>query len=151
MKKLIPFLFLATPVIAEENIKPFYFGIDIAGATYGEQGVDDRATMGTAYGRLGYQINEFIATEIRAGFGLSSDNVDVFGIDASVDLDYMYGAYVVTGVNVYDTVYPYVVFGITRGEITGTAQIGQITFSETDASFGIGVEWLTFENVSINM
>ena len=59
--------------LAEKN----YFGGNIAFVGYSEDGINDEASLTMISGRLGTKFNENLSGEVRVGFGVSDDTIDV--------------------------------------------------------------------------
>jgi opacity protein-like surface antigen len=129
-----------------------YFGGSAAFLDYSEDGISEEASLTAIYGRLGTNFNDNFSGEIRAGIGVGDDTVDVLGTDVNVELDHMFGAYVRGGIQVGQAVFPYVIVGYTRGKGTVSASgFGSESETESDASFGLGVDGHLTENLVVNV
>lgn len=86
--------------------------------------------------KFGSKASPSMSTELRIGFGVSSDDFD--GIDYKINN--MYGAYLKVhaseGVN-----QPYFIVGYTKGKMSATFEGDSLSDSEDDFSFGIGVDF----------
>jgi len=127
-----------------------YFGGNISFLEYSEGGFEE-ASLTAVVGRLGTTFNENFSGEIRLGFGVGDDSVDVFGTDVDVELDNMFGVYVRGGIPVTDSFFPYAIVGYTRGEVTASALGYSESNSESDVSFGLGADINLSQNAIINM
>tara|TARA_R110001592_G_scaffold357853_1_gene661654 strand:+ start:83 stop:619 length:537 start_codon:yes stop_codon:yes gene_type:complete len=132
--------------LAEQN----YAGGSIAFVDYSEEAISDDASLMMLSGRLGTKFNENLSGEIRIGFGIGDDSVNVFGNDVDVELDTMFGAYVRGGIQAADKFYPYVVLGYTRGEVTASVPGFSDSESESDVSFGLGADVDINEKLTFN-
>ncbi len=140
---------LVVPVLAEDQ---FYGGLGFVFLDYSEEGVDEDLSLTAIYGRIGSQFNENFSGEIRAGFGVGDDSVDILGIDVDLELDTFFGAYLRGGIPVSETFSPYAVVGFTRGELTASASgFGSESESETDVSFGLGADITANDDVVLNL
>lgn len=118
-----------------------YLGANLGFFNYSESGIDDEAVLQTLNGRLGLSFNRNFSGEIRVGFGTGDDSVRVLNTDVNVELDNMYGAYARGSVPISEVISPYAVLGYTRGKVTASASgFGSTSLSESDVSFGIGVD-----------
>ena len=101
--------------------------------------------------RLGTNFNENFSGEIRAGFGVSEDAVNLGTLDVNVGLDRVYGAYLRGGIPVFDSFFPYVVVGYTRGKISVSAPgFPSVSTTESDTSFGLGLDFDVSESITVN-
>lgn len=140
---------LVSPVIAENQ---YYAGGGLAFLDYSEHGIGDDASLNALYGRLGMNFNENFSGEIRAGFGVGDDSVDVYGIDVDVELDNFFGAYVRGGIPAAESFFPYAVLGYTRSEVTASISgYGSESESESDVSFGVGADVKVSDNLYLNV
>ncbi|HTN32431.1 MAG TPA: porin family protein [Marinobacter sp.] len=128
--------FSSSVALADQN----YVGASFAFVDYSEEGIRDDASLTMIAGRLGAKFNKNLSGEIRVGFGVGDDSVNVLGTDVDVELNTMFGAYVRGGVEVAKSFYPYVVLGYTRGEITLSVPGYSRSDSESDVSFGLGAD-----------
>lgn len=129
-----------------------YYGGNISFLDYSVEGIDDDASLTAIVGRFGTTFNENFSGEVRLGFGVGDDTVDVFGFDADVELDNMFGAYVRGGIPVTDSFFPYAIVGYTRGEVTASISgFGSESESESDVSFGVGADVNVNQNIIINV
>jgi opacity protein-like surface antigen len=132
--------------LAEKN----YAGGSIAFVDYSEEGISDASLMMLA-GRLGTKFNENFSGEIRLGFGVGDDSVNVSGTDVDIELDSMFGAYVRGGLQAADSFYPYVALGYTRGEVTASVPGFSTSESESDISFGFGADVDINKKLTLNI
>ena len=128
---------LSTPALAEP--KP-YLGAGGALMNVSFDGIDDDADIAAFYGRAGMEFVDNISGELRAGYGLTEDEVDVFGGSVDIELDYFVGAYLRGSLPIHETVKPYAIIGLTKGQLTASANGSSDSGSENDFSFGFGVD-----------
>lgn len=129
-----------------------YYGANILFLDYSEEDIDDDASLTAIVGRLGTSFNENFSGEIRLGIGVGDDDVDVFGFDADVELDNMYGAYIRGGIAVTESFYPYAIVGYTHGKVTASVSgFGSESESESDVSFGVGADVNVTESIIVNI
>jgi opacity protein-like surface antigen len=122
-----------------------YFGGGLAVTELSEEG--DEVSLNVIHARVGKFFNENISLEARAGFGVGDDDID--GI--KVELSNYYGVYLRGGFPVNETLYPYAVLGYTRGKIKASYGGDSISSSESDTSFGLGVDIKLNEKAAINL
>ncbi len=149
MKKGIIFLALCALSISAAAQQESYIGGNLSFLDYSETGLDD-ASLTAAVAKLGNRINDNIAAEFRLGFGLGSDEVDVQGIPVDLELDNLFGVYVKGGMPLAQNLYPYAVLGYTRAKLTATAYGNSFSDSETDISFGFGLDLKTASEVTFS-
>ena len=141
--------FSATATAEIEGSK--YSVIQFAKIIYSEPGIND-IEPSALVGRFGSFINDTVAVEGRVGAGLADDSGDVFGSNATVEVDTFFGVYVVPTLELSGNVQGYGVLGITKGEVSTTV-IGSGSFSksETDVSFGLGINFGINESVGLSL
>ncbi len=145
-------IFLSSALCATAQAEGGYFGGNFSLLDYSEQGVSDDASLTAIYGRLGTNFNDNFSGELRVGLGIGDDSVEFDDLNADVELDNMYGAYVRGGVPVSESFFPYIVFGYTRGEVTASVSgFGSVSESESDISFGLGSDINISQNLSFNL
>ncbi|PFG11088.1 MULTISPECIES: porin family protein [unclassified Marinobacter] len=128
-----------------------YAGANLNFLEYNENGINDDASLTAGTFRLGAQVNEYLSGELRAGLGFSDDTVNITGTDVDIELDSLFGAYLRGGFPITKQIYPYAVFGVTRGQVTYSAQGFSESKSETDTSFGVGVDFTLIDQVTLNV
>ena len=107
----------------------------------------DDAKLNTASLRVGTFFDRSFSGEIRVGTGIGDDTV---GGVADVEIDHLIGAYLRSGVLTSGSVYPYLVAGVTQGKVTSKIAGVKSSNSETDLSFGIGIDYTVKNSVSFN-
>lgn len=131
-----------------------YLGANYTLATYEEDGASGELDLGLLVGKAGAQITPYIAAELRVGFGVADDSVPAPGGEIELELDSLVGAYVVAGIPNESPIYPYVVAGFTRGELTASynGSLGSLSESESesDFSYGVGANFTVNEQFSLN-
>ena len=139
---------LLLPSAYAEN--KIYVGGGFSALDYSEDVVSDDASLSVIYGRVGMHFNENFSGELRAGFGVGDDDVNVLGTNVNVELKNTYGAYFRAGIPT-ETVFPYVILGYTSGKVEGEiAGLGSADESESSFSYGIGADVSISEGIKIN-
>jgi opacity protein-like surface antigen len=110
-------------------------GITEANIDFGGSDVEPTAL----FARIGYQINDIFAVEGRIGTG--------FDDDKGVDIDEMLGIYGKAGIPTSVGLYPYVMLGLTSGEISA----GRYSEDDSDISYGIGVDYWVTSQFSVGL
>lgn len=121
-----------------------YFGGGIARVDVDEATFNIKAKLPGAYLRAGWQFNDYMSLEARAGAGLGGDKIDGYDIK----LEHFFGAYARAGLWVNDAFYPYLIGGYTRSEIKIETEAAA---SDSDLSWGLGVDIATSEQWRINL
>jgi len=104
----------------------------------------------------GIYFHKNFAAEARLGFGIGDDTyTDFVGDSLKVELDNYLGLYL-RGEIPIEKLKLYGIVGFTRGEITGTFDIGGFgTFSESedesDFSYGVGLDILPTDKLGLNL
>ena len=129
----------------------FYVGGGISAIEYSESGISDDADLTALYGRVGTKFNDYLSAEIRAGFGIDDDEVEAFGVDIDTELENFYGVYLRGGIPTNSIAYPYVVLGYTRGEIEASVPGFSLSESESDVSYGVGLDLNLTDRVTLNL
>ncbi|MFC5372553.1 porin family protein [Brevundimonas faecalis] len=81
---------LATPVFAQSNPEPRGYG------SLGYTHVDgDTASTGAVTGRLGVNLNRFLAVETEASVGVKKDDVTINGVEGNIKQEWDAAGYVV--------------------------------------------------------
>jgi len=129
-----------------------YGGIQFATFKYTEDGIDPEYNPTGLIGRFGKNINESFSIEGRLGIGLSDDTNQIFGIDATLELDTLIGVYGLGHVMVNESSSVYGLIGFTQAEATVSAP-GFISSSDDESglSLGIGADIGTGNNVAFNI
>ncbi len=143
---------LALSISAPVNAQPKpYLGVGAGFFEYEEDGVSDDATLAGAYGRAGVEFIDNISGELRLGTGIGDDDVSVGGTNVTVELDYFVGAYLRGSLPVHETVKPYAIIGATEGELTASAGGFSVSASESDLSYGFGLDFLIDERSTVSV
>ncbi len=123
-----------------------YYGGNISFLDYSEQGLND-LSFTTLHAKLGTSFHENLSGELRLGFGLDGDSIGA----VDVDVENFYGAYLKVGGEINESAYPYIILGITRGELEASAFGLNASTSETDISYGVGIDLGNTENIGFNL
>lgn len=140
--------FVSCSAVAAEP-SPFYAGVNYVHATYDADGFDTLNPTAVAL-RFGTEINPNFAVEGRAGFGVSADTIDIFGIDVDLEIDNFYGVYA-RGMWPTGYVTPYALLGWTKGKVTASAFGASDSESDDDISYGLGIDMWATPKVAINL
>lgn len=131
-----------------------YLGLNYTLATYEDEALPDELDFGVLVGKAGAQITPFLAAELRAGFGVADDSFSAPGERLEFEVDSLVGAYLVAGVPNESPIYPYVVAGFSRAELTASysGSLGSFSESESesDFSYGVGANFAVNEQFSLN-
>jgi opacity protein-like surface antigen len=139
---------------AQDAAPKAYVGGNYVFVTYDEDGFAEDIDMGALVAKVGAKINPYVSAELRAGFGVADDSATVNGVTGEIEVDYLVGGYGVLGIPNETPVYPYVVLGFTKGELTasvrGPGGSASASASETDFSYGVGANFDVSTNVQMN-
>ncbi|MDY6920203.1 MAG: porin family protein [Pseudomonadota bacterium] len=114
--------------------------------------LDLDASLTAVTGRLGSFFNDNMAGEVRVSLGVDGDTVGSGIFKADVDLKSMIGGYLRLGAPVSDSLFPYAVVGFTRTELeVDFENFGSESDSETDISYGLGVDLSLDRNLRLNV
>ena len=147
-KSLLVLSISAAPLMA--SAADPYFGGNFALVEYTEEGFPD-ASLNSIYGRFGAYFGENFSGELRLGVGIGDDTVNYEGTDVNVELKDFYGVYLRGGVPIGEIFYPYAIIGYTKGKVEGSAYGISESFSESDASFGVGADFSFTETLKLNL
>lgn len=128
------------------NYRP-YGGLDymfIDTVNYGGE-----ANLGAVRGKLGAELNPYLALEGSVGTGVVSDHDDRF--NDKLKLTQIWGLYIRGILPLHDRIKVYGLFGITRTEFEGTpADTGQTgSYHTAGYSYGLGFEVFPLDNLAI--
>lgn len=143
-------LFISAHAESESYKTRSYVGGNIANLTYSETGTQDDVSWLSGYGRFGAQIEDYVSVEWRVGTGFQSEEVTLLDSPADVSLDMFYGAYLLGGIPISKSIYPYALIGYTRGELEVHGPELNVEAEESDISFGIGINIDISKDFSIN-
>ena len=122
-----------------------YWGAGVTSTKYTES--NEEASLSAFYGRFGKTINENFSIEGRIGLGLTGD--DIYGVD--LELKNYYGAYIRAGAPVTNIIFPYAIVGYSRGKLEASSGGYSASASESDTSFGLGVDFNVKDGNVINL
>ncbi|GGF63481.1 porin family protein [Alteromonas lipolytica] len=135
----------ASNVNAAETLSPsIYAGASAVYVDYSEGDID--MDLGAILGRVGTQLTDYVALEARLGTGVSDDSL--YGVE--LELNYMYGLYAKAGFE-NNGFYPYVVLGYTKGELEASYGGYHENASDSDLSYGAGIDYAFTDRVSGNI
>ncbi|WP_166263837.1 porin family protein [Marinobacter caseinilyticus] len=121
-----------------------------AGGNYTFVNVDGNgfdADLGTLSGKVGANVTPFLGLEARAGFGVDDDTQN--GVELSADN--FFGGYATLNLANESPATPYAIFGFTRYELEAQSFFGTVSDSESDFSYGLGVNLALSEELSGNI
>lgn len=107
----------------------------------------DDAKLNTVNLRVGTFFDRSFSGEIRVGTGIGEDTI---GGVLDVEIDQLIGAYLRSGVLTSGNLFPYLVAGVTQAKVTTKVAGAKNSESETDLSFGIGIDYTVKNSVSFN-
>lgn len=120
-----------------------YAGLQYALVTYDEEGFDEVEPTALV-GKFGRFVNDNISIEGRLGIGLADDDIDVTipglgTFEAEVEVDMLYGAYLVAHSDKTGNLNFYGVIGVSKGELE--VSIGPVSADgdESGLSYGAGI------------
>ncbi len=131
-------------------ISPLAFANGYVGGSYSffDYAADDLGSdlsIGALSVNGGYQFHEYLAVEGRVGVGIGDDTLD----GATLEMDHYLGAYVKAGMPIHNF-YPYALLGMTYMELTVSGAEGSFSDSESDLSYGIGLDYYLNNQISLN-
>lgn len=144
----------ASGASAQDAVEGGYVGLNYAFLTYEEDGITEEFDLGALVGKAGVRINPYLSAEFRAGFGAGDDSTSFNDVSLELELDYMVGGYMALGLPNESPVYPYVIVGATKGELTASATgpggSASLSESESDISYGVGANLNINEDFQVN-
>jgi opacity protein-like surface antigen len=139
---------------AQGNAPQAYVGGNYVFVTYEDDGFAEDIDLGALVAKVGTKINPYFSAELRAGFGVADETATVDDFSGKIEIDYLVGGYGVLGIPNETPVYPYVVLGFTKGEltasVTGPGGSASASASESDISYGIGANFDINNNIQMN-
>lgn len=153
-KKIIGFIaaiVFAPFATAQAN---WYGAVGLSSLDYEEEGLSQTATVSTINGAVGIEFNPNFTGELRIGFGMSGDSINVTAFDQNVnvdfDLDQFYGLYLRPQFK-GERVQVYGLLGYASAEVTANAEGFEVSDDDADVSFGAGAGYLFNERMSLNL
>lgn len=128
---------LLAPLSAMAAESGFYVGGGYSALTLDSNDVGSNADVDALFIRGGFQINDYLAAEARIGSGVQDDRVD----GVKVKLDDIYGVYLKAGLPTTVGLYPYALVGATHAKIKLSGGGLHDSTSDSDISYGLGVEY----------
>lgn len=98
----------------------------------------------------GYQFNDWLSAEARYGQATTSEDLLVYGLTTKYTLEQYYGGYVTANMPTNNSFKPYFVLGYSRAEADFRTRFGSISESESDFSYGAGLDFSLNERYSVN-
>ena len=137
-------LLIAATTASTAYASDSYIGVNYSFLEQSYTNVDD-AKLNTVNLRVGTFFDRSFSGEFRVGTGIGDDTV---GGVVDVEIDQLIGAYLRSGVLTSGNLFPYLVAGVTQGKVTTKVAGAKNSESETDLSFGIGIDY-TVKNSEI--
>ena len=126
----------AGPAWAQEGT---YAGVGYGSVAYEKDGFPTAEPAVLAF-RLGRQIHRHLAFEARAGFGVGDDTVAYPGVPVTVKIDHYFGLYAKGILPLAESLSAYGLLGVMAGKVTAKG-FGYIeSRSDTEVSFGLGID-----------
>ncbi len=124
-----------------------YFGVHAGGLRYEEEDYD--ANEVGAGLRVGYEFNNYFGLEGQLNAGLTND--DMFGV-GSIGVDYLASFFVRGNIFLWDSkTRLYGLLGVTHGKITAEAYGISDSLTDTEMSYGLGIEFYGNSRNAINL
>lgn len=146
LNKLFSALALVTITAAPAVAADLYAGGGITKFNLSQDGLNDDAQLSGVFGKFGMEYTENLAAEVRVGLGYGESQAD--GIDWS--LKNFVGLYAKGGIEL-GSIYPYAIAGYTRGEFSADSGSVSGSDSESDVSFGAGLDILATDELKIGI
>jgi outer membrane immunogenic protein len=154
--KILPTLIVAVTLSTSSNVIAnsawdTYLGIQYAIGDYSEADIPDYSPTALV-GRFGGFIHPNFAFEGRFGTGMKDDTQNVFGFDATLELDTLVGLYGVGHLNITkaSSIYGLIGFSGVDGTVTVAGFPDSESDSETDLSYGVGANIGVTKKVALN-
>lgn len=143
--------FVSLSVLSSVATADNYAGIGVVKTNYSEAAFADddfaEVNLTSLVGRIGSQFHPNFSAELRLGSSIKDDTT----MGTQVDLASLYGAYIRAGVPITQSIYPYAIAGYTRSSFDYANSLGDSSESESDASFGVGVDFRLTDKVLANL
>lgn len=120
---------------AQEGV---YAGVSYGSVTYREDGFPTAEPAALAF-RLGRDIHRNFGFEARAGFGVGDDTVSHLGVPVTVKVDRYFGVYGKGILPLADSFSVYGLLGVIAGKVTAQGFGYSASRSDTELSFGLGI------------
>lgn len=154
MKKILPICLLAFFSLTSNAQDAGYYGGNATFINYSEFGIPDLDFNAISI-VAGQTINDNLAAEIRFGFGTNDESLTMEGVNIDFSIDKFMGVYLKYASTITGKVSPYAILGYTDAKAEGSAEgsAGRVTASasESDISFGVGVDFGLSEETSLNI
>ncbi|SFM67884.1 porin family protein [Marinobacter zhejiangensis] len=133
-----------------------YVGVNLSRLSVDIDEAPDTFNYGHLSFRIGGRLNDYIAIEGRAGFGVTDDSISGNGAEVTVETKRSIGGYVLAGIPNQTPVYPYVILGYTgiKSEVTASvygATVFNDSGSDDDVSYGVGANVSITERSDFNL
>lgn len=129
----------STNAVAQEHTK--YFGINISGLQYTEDGSSEEFNPIVLFGTFGYFFHKNFGIEGRLGAGIASDKINRNGYDMTYKVDHIVGVY---GKGIFEIHNNLFVYGMIGGiQTERSVKVQELIYSDKDKdlSYGGGVEY----------
>ena len=132
-----------------------YIGLQYGMTTYEENDIELEPRSGIL--RIGQHGEGSFSYEARLGTGLAQGKEQLFDTSstaAEVEIDSIFGAYLLAHVEMTGSASVYGILGITSMEATATARLGEfsgsVSHKEIGPSFGLGLNYAVLDNILLN-
>jgi len=127
---------IAAPAFAQTNVEPRGYG------SLGYTHLDgDAATTGAVTGRLGVNLNRYLAVETEASVGVKKDDITVAGVDGEIKQDWDAAGYVVGKVPVSDKLELFARGGYGHTELTRDVAGDRTDIGGDSWNYGAGANY----------
>jgi len=150
MKKILPICLLAFFSLTSNAQDAGYYGGNATFINYSELGFPDMDFNAISI-VAGQTINDNLAAEIRFGFGTNDESLTVDGVNIDLSIDKFMGVYLKYASATTGKASPYAILGYTDAKAEGSALGVTVSASESDISFGVGVDFGLSEETSLNI
>lgn len=150
MKKILPICLLAFFSLTSNAQDARYYGGNATFINYSELGVPE-IDLNAISIVAGQTINDNLAAEMRFGFGTNDESLTVDGVNVDLSIDKFMGVYLKYASTTTGKVSPYAILGYTHAKAEASALGVTVSASESDISFGVGVDFGLSEETSLNI
>lgn len=148
---ILTILGTASMIASADNSGGTYVGGQYGLGSYNEEGFDE-VNPTAIIGRFGKYLDDNFSIEGRYGIGLQDDSVNVFGIDASLKIDTLFGVYGIWSLDIKETSSVYGLVGYSRAEGTiSAAGFGSASSDDSGVSYGVGANIGVTDGVKLNI
>lgn len=153
VKKALNRLALATAgcLMTASALAGPYVGTAMGIANIEADGARGKARNTTVLVIAGHQFTPHFALEARLGAGLQADSATFNGQKMTIDTNRFIGVYGKAMLPLQGSVTPYLLLGATRGTTTSKVAGFRERDTDTDVSYGIGLDWAVTQRASLTL